>query len=53
MIKKIKSVWKKYGKTYGVVNVLVLLVSLASLPQTCYWIVYQPDIPQELMEIKE
>ena len=53
MLRQIKKVWKKYGKAYGVINGMILLISVATLPGTCDWIVYQPDIPQGLMEFKE
>jgi cyclic lactone autoinducer peptide len=46
----IKELVKKCSK-YGVFNGVVLMLTIGTLTNTCWWLTYQPNIPEKLKEI--
>ena len=42
---------KKFIKSYGLLNGVVLAIAIATLPATCGWIAYQPSIPECLRDL--
>lgn len=50
-----KLITKKLGKLNlcSVVNALALFMAISTVNSACMWIMYQPEVPEEMKEYKK
>lgn len=51
-----KGFWQKFLKglnVYSVINAVALFLAIDTVNSACMWIMYQPDVPEEMEEYKK